>query len=161
MDNQIEKMNRMRRNTLFGVLAGTVFAFCLFIYSPVNSIFHLGRRMTWSETMRYFYYALILSLITILVFSARYLLYRMKLKKDLSLLAAVNDERVKFNWLKAYRAAFLFVVGITVFWKWYETSLFPDALRPIPDPPWLVVFGAVISLVGSFLFYNRGRSKVE
>lgn len=161
MDSKIEKMNRMRRNILFGVLIGTVLAFCLFMYSPVNSIFRITNRFIWSESKRFFDVALVLWLFTILIFITRYLLYKMKLKKDPALLTAVNDERVKLSWLRAYRLAFIVVVSITIFWKWYETGLYPDAWRLLPDPPWIIVFGAIISFVGSFLFYNRGEKGEE
>jgi hypothetical protein len=161
MDSKIEKMNRMRRNILFGVLIGTVLAFCLFMYFPVNSIFRITHRFTWLETKRFFDVALIFWLFTILIFITRYVLYKMKLIKDPALLKAVNDERVKLNWLRASRLAFIVVVSIAIFWKWYETGLYPDAWRLLPDPPWIIVFGAIISLVGSFLFYNRGGKREE
>lgn len=96
--------------------------------------------------------------LTFLLFVARYWLYKKRLKKDPSLHAAVNDERIRLNWLRAYRFAFLIVIGVTIFWKWYETSFFPESLKWkmfVPDVPWLIVFSAIISLVGSFLYYNR------
>lgn len=158
MGHRIEKMNRMRRNILFGVLIGTVLALGLFMYPFINSIFRFTHRFTWSGSKRFFEVGLILWLLTILIFITRYMLYKMKLKKDLSLRIAVNDERVKLNWLRAYRFGFFIVVSITIFWKLYESSLWPEIGRrigPLPHGPWLIVSGAVISLVGSFLYYNR------
>ena len=140
----------MRRNILIGVLIGTVIAFGLLMLPTFFSkyrfqLFVLKR-------------ALLLWLLTLLIFGLRYLIYRKKLMKAPSLRTAVNDERVKLNLLRAYRFAFLIVIVVTIFWKWYETSFFPEILRwkmMLPYGPWLIVFGAVISLVGSFLYYNR------
>ena len=160
MNGTIEKMNRMRRNILFGVLDGTGLVFCLFMFPALNRIFRLAPRWTWREIERIMDGALLLWLVTILLSMTRYMLYKLKLKKDRSLFAAVNDERVQWDWLRAYRFAFIVVLGLTVFWKWYETGLYPDAGRIFPDPPWLIAFGAVISLVGSFLWFNReGREE--
>ncbi len=158
MDSKIEKMNRMRKNILWGVLIGTVLAFGLFMFPFINSIFHSTRMVFNPRSIRVVEAALVLWLLTILLFLIRYFLYKKGLQKDLSLRSAVNDERVKLNWLRAFRFAFFVVLGITIFWKWYETSLYPEAWMKkgiLPHPPWLIVFGAVISLVGAFLWYNR------
>lgn len=158
MDSKIEKMNRMRKNILLGVLIGTVLAFGLFLYPSINRIFHFTRRFWRPGSFPFYKVALGLWAFALLIFIARYLLYKKKLKKDLSLRTAVNDERVKLNWLRAYRFAFFLVFGITIFWKWYETSLYPHNWAykvPLPAPPWLIIWGSVISLVASFLYYNR------
>jgi hypothetical protein len=150
VEYKIEKMNKMRRNILIGVLTGTIIAFGLFMLPTFFSKFRFQ--------LVVFKRALLLWLLTLLIFGVRYLIYRKKLMKAPSLRNAVNDERVKLNWLRAYRFAFLIVIVITIFWKWYETSFFPEILRwmmLLPHGPWLIVFSAVISLVGSFLYYNR------
>ncbi|MBL7129761.1 MAG: hypothetical protein ISS16_12380 [Ignavibacteria bacterium] len=150
MEYKIEKMNKMRRNILIGVLIGTVIAFGLLMLPTFFSKYRFQ--------LFVFKRALLLWLLTLIIFGVRYLIYRKKLMKAPSLRTAVNDERVKLNWLRAYRFALLIVVGITIFWKWYETSFFPEILRwkmMLPHGPWLIVFGAVISLIGSFLYYNR------
>lgn len=150
MEYKIEKMNKMRKNILIGVLIGTVLAFGLFMLPTFFS--------KYRYQLFVFKRALLLWLLTLLIFGIRYLIYRKKLLKAPSLRTAVNDERVKLSWLKAYRFALLIVIGITIFWKFYETSFFPEILRwniMLPHGPWLIVFGAVISLIGSFLYYNR------
>lgn len=155
MEYRIEKMNRMRRNILLGVLIGTIIYFGLVMLPTFFAKFRLRRydNIFWG--------ALFLWLLTLSAFAVRYFLYRRTLQKAPSLRTAVNDERVKLNWLRAYRFALLTVVIVTLFWKWYETGFFPDTWRwkmMLPHGPWLIVFGAVISLVGSFLFYNREAS---
>jgi hypothetical protein len=150
VEYKIEKMNKMRRNILIGVLIGTVIAFGLLMLPTFFSQYRFQ--------LFVFKRALLLWLLTLLIFGVRYLIYRKKLMKVPSLQTAVNDERVKLNWLRAYRFAFLIVIVITIFWKWDESSFFPEILRwkmMLPHGPWLIVFGAVISLVGSFLYYNR------
>jgi len=161
MVNEIEKMNNMRRNIVRGALIGSAIAFGVFIY-PWFFSFFVNVRHQWSS--RYLEGAFILWFLTLLVFMTRYWLYKKRLRKDPSLRAAVNDERVKINWLKAYRFAFFTATGITIVWKYFE-SFFPypyDVLTyevllgpNLPNGPFLVLYVAVISLIGSFLYYNR------
>ena len=151
MEYKIEKMNKMRKNILLGVLIGTVITFVWFMLPAYKFI---SIRFRNAETA--FKGAMILWLLTLLIFGVRYLIYRKKLMKVPSLRTAVNDERVKLNWLRAYRSAFLIVIVITIYWKWWETGYFPVKWRwSLTHPPWFIVFGAVISLVGSFLYFNR------
>lgn len=150
MDSKIEKMNRMRRNILLGVLLATVIAFGYFILPGI----FVGLRFRLTEVR----IVLFLWFLTLLILGVRYLLFKKKLQKDHFLRDAVNDERVKLNWLSAYRLAFLVMIIIIIFWKLYETSIYPDILRTkilLPHGPWLIWFGSVIALVGSFLYYNR------
>ena len=158
MEYKIEKMNRMRKNILLGVLIGTVFAFGLLLYPSINRIFHFTHWFRWRTTVTFLNAGFALWALTLLLFIVRYWLYRKKLKKDHSLRLAVNDERVNLNWLRAYRLAFIVIVGITIFWDWSETDYFPKVLIKawFPHGPWLIVFGAVISLLGAFLWYNKG-----
>jgi hypothetical protein len=150
VEYKIEKMNKMRRNILLCVLIGTVITFGWFMLPTFKFI---GIRYRNAETG--LKGTMILWLLTLLIFGVRYLIYRKRLMKVPSLRTAVNDERIKLNWLRAYRFAFLIVIVITIYWKWYESGYFPVRGMILPHPPWFIVFGAVISLVGSFLYYNR------
>lgn len=171
MVSEIEKMNNMRRNIVRGFLIGSVIAFGVFIYPFIFSLFIsnkyqlpvpflLGSR--WDD--RYLVGAFILWFLTLLVFMTRYWLYKKRLRKDSSLRAAVNDERVRLNWLKAYRFAFFTATGMTIVWKYFE-SFFPYSydvltydvlMRPhVPNGPFLILYVALISFIGSFLYYNR------
>lgn len=157
MAGQIEKMNRMRKNILRGVLIGSIIAFGLFMYPTFISIFVNARyRFRWSY--RYLEGALILWLFVLLIFITRYWLYKKKLRKDPSLREGVNDERIKLNWLRAYRFAFYMLIIITVVWKIIEITFVNSLLNLrliLPHIPWLILFGSVISLVGAFLYYDR------
>ena len=159
MEHKIEKINKMRKIILHGVLIGTSISFGLFMYPTINSTFRISRRFSWTRIHVFFRNATDLWFLTLIVFMVGYWIYRGLLIRNESLRAAVNDERVKSSWLKAYRIAFIVVVCVTIFWKWYETGLFPDQWRLLPDPPWLIVYGAVISLVAAFLIYNREAKK--
>ena len=165
MASEIEKMNNMRRNIVRGLLIGSVIAFGVFIYPWFFSLF-IGNKYQlpvpflldsrWDD--RYLVGAFILWLLTLLVFMTRYWLYKKKLRKDPSLRAAVNDERVRLNWLKAYRFAFFTATGITIIWKWGPIFFSYDILMGkyhVPNGPFLVLYVALISLIGSFLYYNR------
>lgn len=153
MASQIEKMNRMRRNILLGILIGTGIAFGWFMLPS----FHLVEN-SFRSAEKAFIGGFIVWLSTLLIFGTIYLLYKRKLKKDPSLRAAVSDERVKLNWLRAYRFSFFITVSITIIWKWLETAFSPRLLMltmRLPDGPQFVLYVAVISLIGSFLHYNR------
>lgn len=153
MANIIEKMNRMRRNVLIGLLIGTVITFVLFMLPNLN-LYKFSYRGAEKVTEG----ALTVWLLTLLIFGTIYWLYKKKLRNDPSLRAAVNDERIRLNRLKAYRFAFFSSVIITIIWKLCETYYAPKLLSQkmrLPDGPWLILFVAVISMVRSFLYYNK------
>lgn len=153
MASQIEKMARMRRNILLGVIIGTIMTFVWFILPIFKFVDSRFRNVDTSIKG-----ALIVWFLTLMFFCIRYLLYKKKLRKDPSLCSAINDERVKLNWLRAYRFAFYIIVSLSIVWKVYEISQVREILFGIiylPHLPWLILFAAIISLVGSFLYYNR------
>jgi len=157
--NKVERLSRMRRNILLGVLAGTGIAFVLLLY-PL--IVPSGRYLWWPAgsglSFPFYYWAFFVWLLTLVVFVILYLLYKDKLRKDPALRAAVDDERVRINWLKAYRFAFYTLVVITVLMKLAESAAARAVLRgsfPLPGETWFLLSGAVLSLVSSFLYYNR------
>ena len=154
MANKIEKMNRMRRNILLIIFSGSLIAFVAFIYPSLYRVFHLNERPRFDDSL--FFGALILWLITIVFFSARYLHYRNALKKDPSVDTAVNDERVKLNWLMAYRFAFFAIIIFQVLLLAIQLmeGLFGPLYLLLPSI-YLTIFLAVSSLVGAFLYRNR------
>ena len=158
MVNQIEKLNRMRKYLLFGILIGTFISLFFLSYPSFNSFFHHDRLFIPIMKNRLFDGALILWLITILTFFIQFCLYRIKLRKRPSLQTAVYDERIKMNWLKAYRFSFIVTIGFTIAYGIIQ-ALFSAALLQLrftlPNGPFLVLWAAIISLAGSFLYYNR------
>lgn len=160
MAGQIEKMTRMRKNILRGILMGTIVAFCLDIFPTIFSLFHFNRRLIRTLSNDLFYGAVYLWLLTIFIFIIRFWLYKKKLKKESSLHTAVYDERVNLNWLKACRVAFFVTVGLTILRMSPEYIFFRSVLPifsrfNLPNGPFFVLWGAIIALVGSFLYYNR------
>ena len=154
MASKIEKMNKMRRNILFIVFIGSLIAFSAFMYPSIYRLLHFREspRFDASPLLG----ALILWICTIVFFTFRYLVYKNTLRKDPSLRNAVNDERVKLNWFKAYRFAFFTVVffeclifGIKIFVG------FVGPLFLIFTHPYLYKYIAILSLVGAFLYFNR------
>lgn len=153
MVNIIEKMNRMRRNVLIGMLIGTVITFVLFMLANLN-LYKYSYRSAEKVTGE----ALIVWLLTLLILGTIYWLYKRKLRNAPSLRAAVNDERIRLSRLKAYRFAFFSSVIITIIWKLCETYYTQELISlkmHLPDGPWLILYVAVISMVGSFLYYNK------
>jgi len=153
MASQIEKMNKMRRNILLGVLIGVVIMFGWFM---LPTFFIKFRFRLFDTALKG---AGITGLLILFIFGTRYWIYKNSLKKDSTLRAAVNDERIKLNWLKAYRFSFYIIICITIFLKLWDMLLLAPALLDsrifLPHDPWLILFSAVISLVGAFLYYNR------
>ncbi len=82
----------------------------------------------------------------------RRILLHKAVRQDPSLRQVLQDEREKFNWLRSYRVAFFFLIFIH-----FATQL-PSFLYP---PYWvsyqeeITLSAAVISLVGTFLIFNR------
>ncbi len=154
MENEIEKMEKRRRHILAGMLAGTIVAFGWFMISSTNLVYrsirsadkaYIGSHLLW--------------LMILIIFGTIYLMFKQKLRNNPSLRNAVNDERVRLCWLKSYRFAFFTAVGVAIIWVWLEITfsyrLLVTKMR-LPNGPSLVLFVVVISLVGSFLFLEKG-----
>ena len=99
MANEIERLNRMRRNILVFVLLGTLAA----LYLLTRPFFGDYSRGVYN--MGYLEIAFIVWSSTLVLFGVFFWLYKRRLRRDPSLREAVDDERVKVNWLKAYRFA--------------------------------------------------------
>jgi hypothetical protein len=137
---------------------GTGIAAALLLY-PL--FFSSARYLWWpagTNAFPIYYWAFALWFLTLVVFAVLYMLYKKRLRKDPALRVAIDDERVRTNWLKAYRFAFFTLVGITVLAKLAETALAGIVLRgsfPLPDKTWFLLTGAILSLVGSFLYFSK------
>lgn len=154
MAGRIERMNRMRRNILLIVFIGSCAAFGMFLFPSFYNLLHFQERPRFFNTL--FLAALLLWLIALAFFTVRYLLYKNILRKEPTLRQAVNDERVKLNWLRSYRFAFFAVIffqGLLLLVQLTEALLGPLYLL-LPNL-YLTIFLAFLSLVGAFLHYNR------
>jgi hypothetical protein len=154
MVEKIEKMNRMRKNIVRGILVGTAIAFVWFILPNLG----LGNlENNYQTAVKALAYAGILWLLSLVIFGTIYWRYRKIIKRDPLLHEAVNDERVKVSWLKAYRFAFFVTLIISILWKRYEMNMTnPNHLNLVgrftklvhlPNGPFLLLYIAVISLL--------------
>ncbi len=180
MATKIEKMNKIRKNIIRGIFLATTIAFVWFM-SP-----HIAKgwvESTFYSSSRALERAGIFWILSLLIFGVISLLYKKKLRNDLFLYDAVNDDRIKLGWLKAYRFAFIVAFLASIFWQYYyslwtrwrfsEYSSQLDRsdyhslqeqlkfiwritkiIRP-PNGPFFVLYIAALSLFGAFLFFNR------
>jgi hypothetical protein len=155
--NTIERLSRMRRRILWIVLAGTGAASVLLLSPIVLPVL----RTRWLDLDRspdaIIYGAFIIWALTLAVFAGSFALYKRKLRKDPGSKAAVDDERIRAAWLRAYRTAFFVVVALAALLKLFDMirALRLAKVFLLPDPAWIILAGSVLSLVGSFLFFSR------
>ena len=150
----IEKMNSIRKNIVRGIFVTSVIAFVWYILPYLD----LGLvRYSFKRTEKALIISSIFWLLSLLAFGIITLFFKRKLNKA-NLYDAVYDDRVKLSWLKAYRIAFIFAFISSICWKCYEIFNVKNlvALKAhLPNGPFFVLYLAVITLVGSFLFFSR------
>ena len=156
MAPDIEKTNRLRKNILRGIFIATAIAFVWFMLPYLGiGLF----RSTILSANRAFVVARNFWLFSLLAFGLIHWLFKQNLKKHHDVYEAVYDDRTKLSWLKAYRVAFFVAFIVSALWKLYESSnsskLLTFKVRTLPNGPFLILYIAVISLLGSFLFLNR------
>jgi len=154
---KIERIYRIRRQALFGVFICSVIFLALFLTRPILlQIFPVYERHEnfWINL----WYAIgLTALLICLGLVARYLHLRISLKKDRSLIQAVDDERIRISWLKAYRFAFYLMIGIhcLVVFGLYDTIIIKTGL---PVAEWLSLAVALAALFGAALYFSREGS---
>jgi MFS family permease len=109
--NRIEKIYRMRRNVL---IVAFVWSILLFIWYCLPGLLSRGKPWHFFDRLPISFFAIsgIIAALLLLILITRYLLFKASTLKDPALRPAVDDERVRQNWLKAYRTAFYTMVGI-------------------------------------------------
>ncbi len=161
MESKIEKINRMRKIILKVFLFGWVtLGIWLFHRTIISALKLSWRRIdVYTRSIEPYLEALwIVGAIILAIYVIIFLIYKAKIMQDSSVQTAVNDERVRLNWLKAFRMAFFTLLFITIFWKWAETGLGTSFLHrkisPIPGA-WLMWYCSIFALIVSFLYYDR------
>jgi hypothetical protein len=141
---QIEKIYRLRRIVLILAFACSVLLFSLFI-PPLP--------LKGNQIMKSI---LVLTGLLLLIFFVRFILFKLSIRKDPSLHDAVDDERVKTSWLRAYRTAFYVIVGVHIVWRLIE-PLFPGILFKlrIPAASWFSATAGLMTLFGMALYFTR------
>ena len=158
--NQVERMNRFRKNLLKGILWGSGTWAALLVFWIVFVMNQIVDPATFSRSAHIIPGAVLASAFVVLFFLLKYWRYKWTLRKDPALRSALDDERVSLSWLKAYRFAFFAIVILHALLI-MNGALFQMAFRRpgihlpgFAEYP-LTLLLAVVSCVGSFLYYSR------
>ena len=170
MATEIERMNRKQKNMIKGIFLATTVAF-IWCMLPTLAPGLVGNRQNAYSTL---VGSSIFWLLSLLVFGVLSRLHKKKLRGNPSLYDAVNDDRIKLGWLKAYRLAFIVAFITSVFWwyfnevfaQWYMSTMVSEREmlefmlrtgRRFPNGPFLVLYIAILFLFGTYLFFSRER----
>ena len=151
---KIEKIYRTRRRVLIGVFVCSVM---LFIFAAIPTIVSFTFPDIWQNWHYWAKHVItawgLTSLLLFLGLLARYLHLRIYLKKNPSLIQAVEDERIRISWLKAYRLAFYLMMAI---YCAYYLRLFESGLKhPFPNSAWTILAVGLPALFGAALYFSR------
>jgi len=149
--NKTEKIYRMRRNVLIVAFVCSILLFCLFSLPGLlagGEAWHFIQRLPFP----FFTTVGVMAALLLLILLTRYLLFKASTLKDPALRPAVDDERVRQNWLKAYRTAFYTMVGIHVaflflVYQFYELGL--------PHVGWFSATAGLMTFFGTALYCTR------
>jgi len=158
--NKIERIYRMRRSVLICAFICSLFLFGM-LCIPLPFLSLLSGRPPWNLPGNYYMaiYVItgVLSVVLLLILMTRYFLFRASTLKDPDMRRAVDDERIRINWLRAYRAAFLTMAGIHVIFLFFESHLYGLGL---PHAAWFSSSAGLWTYFGAAIFYTR-ESKNE
>jgi hypothetical protein len=160
--NHIERMNRFRKNLLKGILWGFgIWTTMQVIWTGVafNGLISQTSRV-FEIISRIIQFAVYASILITIFFSLKYWRYKWSLRKDPPIRSALDDERLRLSWFKAYRFAFFTVVAIYIILflnDWIPAIVFHNRGVSIPQDTQtqLTLLVAVLSCVGAFLHYSR------
>jgi hypothetical protein len=163
MNQQTEVMDRRRKRLLIWILVSFGVWYGMFLLYGFAAIFFNSSEHPFTHfiaEIRPLYFS-IGACVAVLsgFFLIRWALYKRNLMKNPALRSAVDDERVKQTWLKAYRFAFQCLVGMILFLfiiRFGNAFLGSWLLGVVESMGihWLL-FTAVVSCLGAFLVYNR------
>jgi len=160
--NQVERMNRYRKNLLKGILWGFgIWAIMQVIWTAIafNHLIPQTSRI-FNIISIFVPTALLASILIVLLFLLKYWRYRWILRKDPQIRLALDDERLRLNWLRSYRFAFFTVIfmHIILFLNWAIPGfVFHKHGFSLPQETQtqLALLVAVLSCVGAFLHFGR------
>jgi len=158
--NQIERMNRFRKNLLKGILWGSGIWAGLLVIWIVFVINQIVKPAAFARIAQFIPGAVGVSALAVLFFLLKYWRYKWTLRKDPALRSALDDERVSLSWLKAYRLAFFAVVIIHALFilngAFFQLAFRrPGLLLPTFAEYPLTLLVSVLACLGSFLHYSR------
>jgi hypothetical protein len=147
----LEEFEQKRRLSLAAIFVCSTLVFSAFMILAVYSWNHTAQSFPHEKALAFAVCALVVLMSAIVLW--RFLLLRRLIRKHPSLRSVLQDERVKFSWLKAYRVAFFVLLAIQA------ASKFPIVVRGVPwDVPGqcqISLSAAVMTMIGAFLFYTR------
>ena len=151
---RIERIYRMRRNLLICAFVCSCFLFVVMCFpKPFNSF---PKAYPWRHFSNPFLFILqvvgVLAAVMLVFLLARFIVYRTSTRKDLILREAVDDERIRAGWLRAYRAAFYVMAGIHLAYLFIESSLFQIGL---PAAAWMSLSAGSMVLFSAAVFYTK------
>lgn len=160
--NQVEKMNRQRKNLLNWILWGSgvwvvmLLAWIVIVFngaiSPDSAFYAVAIRIVQLTVAA--------SVVLVLFYALRFWRYKWVLRQEPAVRSALDDERVTLAWLKAYRFAFFAVVALHVLLLLIQ-SIGPVffgfggvRLPQCAEIP-LTLLLALVASTASFLYYGR------
>lgn len=149
--NRIEKIYRMRRNVLIITFVCSILLFCWY---SLPGLLSRGKPWHFFDRLPVSFFAIsgIMAALLLLILITRYLLFKASTLKDPALRPAVDDERVRQNWLRAYRTAFYTMVGIHVAYLFLVYQLYELGL---PHVGWVSATAGLMTFFGTALYYTR------
>ncbi|TFG75552.1 MAG: hypothetical protein E4H21_08580 [Thermodesulfobacteriales bacterium] len=149
--SNLEKIEQIRMRGLIIVFCCSILLSFSFIIRILYSWNHAFRSFPYENEFAISDMALIALISTITLW--KHLRLRKLNKTGPSARIASNDERVRFNWLKAYRVAFFTVLFIQVASK--GPIMIWGAPWDVPFQSQLSLSAAITTVLGAFVFYNR------
>jgi hypothetical protein len=151
---KIERIYRGRRLLLICAFVCSCFLFWTFCFpKPFNA---LNKSLPWrffsDPFLAVFTAAGVLAALLLLFLFTRYVLFRASTRKDPGLRRAVDDERIRTGWLRAFRAAFFVMVGVHLFYLFLESRMFEWGL---PHAAWVSSTTGLMTFFGAALFHTR------
>jgi hypothetical protein len=160
--NNIERMNRFRKNLLKGILWGFgIWATMQVIWTGIAFNGIISQTSHVFGIISYIIQSAVYASILITIFfSLKYWRYKWSLRKDPQIRSALDDERLKLSRFKAYRFAFFTLVATYIILFLNESIpviIFHKRIVYIPQETQtqLTLLLAVLSCVGAFLHYSR------
>lgn len=160
--NQVERMNRYRKNLLKGILWGFgIWAIMQLIWTSIafNHLIPQTSRI-FSIISMFVPTAVLASILIVLLFLLKYWRYRWILRKDPQIRLALDDERLRLNWFMSYRVGFFAVIfmHIILFLNWAIPGfVFHKHGFSLPQETQtqLALLVGVLACVGAFLHFGR------
>ncbi len=158
--SKIEKIYRDRRHLLICAFVCSCFLFWTFCFpKPMGSF---NKAFPWryfpNPISALFTAAGALAALLLLFLFTRYVFFRASTRKDPGLRQAVDDERIRTGWLRAFRAALFVMVGVHLFYLFLESRIYEWGLA---HAAWVSSTTGLMTFFGAALFHTREAKNEE